>query len=134
MAEDARVRVAQEFFQRYFSGDVDRARELLGEDVVYRAPGSHRLSGVFTGTEAVVEHLREFLVVQESPIDVLKWEDWMAGVDYVAALVSVHLQREGIYLEFRLVIVVLVSDAGKIREIDLFYDDQAGFERLFADA
>ena len=36
-------------------------------------------------------------------------------------------------LEFQLVMVVRVSDDGKIREIEAFFNDQADFDRLFAD-
>jgi ketosteroid isomerase-like protein len=132
MAEDSRIQVAQEFFQRYFSGDVARASELLDDQVVYRVPGLRKPAGVFVGAEAVVRHIRNFLALLESPVDVLKWEDWMAGADYVAGLASIHLQREGVNIEPRLVWVVTVAK-GKIREIEIFYNDEPAIDRLFAD-
>jgi ketosteroid isomerase-like protein len=134
MAEDSRLQVAQEFFQRYFSGDVPKAREFLDEHVVYRVPGGHRPAGDFVGIDAVAAHLHEFSTLLQSPIDLLQWEDWMAGVDYVAGLASVHLQREGVNLDLELVMVVRVSDEGKIREMQAFFNDQGDFDRFFADA
>jgi ketosteroid isomerase-like protein len=133
MTEDSRLRVTQEFFQQYFAGEVGRARELLDEHVVYRVPGAHRPSGDFVGIDAVTKHLSEFRSLLESPVDVLQWKDWMAGVDYVAGLASIHLQREGMNLDLELVIVVRVSDEGKLREIQAFFNDQADFDLLFAD-
>jgi len=133
MAEDSRVRIAQEFFQQYFGGDVARARELLDEQAVYRVPGAHRPAGEFVGADAVAGHLRQFRALIADPVDVLQWEDWMAGVDYVSGLASIHLQREGMELDFELVVVVRVTDAGKIREILAFYNDEADLDRLFAD-
>ena len=133
MTEDSRIRVAQQFFQRYFSGDVTRARDLLDDQVVFHVPGRHKPAGDFVGIDAVTNHLNEFGALLESPVDVLQWEDWMAGVDYVAGLASIHLQREAMNLDFHLVMVVKVSEAGKIREIQAFFNDQADFDRLFAD-
>jgi uncharacterized protein len=132
MAEDSRIRVAQEFFQRYLGGDVTRASALLDDQVVYHVPGSHRPAGVFTGAEAVVNHIRDLLALIESPIDVLQWQDWMAGVDYVAGLASIHLQRKGVNVGLRIVWVLRVEE-GKIREIEAFYNDEAAIDRLFAD-
>jgi ketosteroid isomerase-like protein len=133
MTEDSRIRIAQEFFQRYFGGEVTRARDLLDEQVVYHVPGSHKPAGAFVGIDAVTDHLNEFRALLQSPVDLLQWEDWMAGVNYVAGLASVHLQRQAMNLEVQLVMVVKVSEGGKIREIQAFFNDQADFERLFAD-
>jgi len=133
MTEDSRIRIAQEFFQRYIGGDAARARELLDEDVVYHVPGSHKPAGEYVGVSSVIDHFRDFRALIESPVDVLQWEDWMAGVDYVAGLASIHVQRAGMELNFRMVMVVRVTEEGKIREIEAFNDHQGDFDRLFAD-
>ena len=107
---DPRVTVAQEFFQKLFGGDFSAARDLLDPQVVDVVPGRHPPSGVFQGVEAVATHLSTFLQLTEDPIDVLKWEDWMAGVDNVAGLAKIHLQRLGQQHEFRVIFLISVTE------------------------
>jgi ketosteroid isomerase-like protein len=132
---DSRVTVAEDFFQKFFGGDVSAACELLDPQVVVVVPGTHAPSGVFQGVQAVSAHLSTFLRLTDAPIDVLEWEDWMAGVDYVAGLVKVHLQREGQQHDFRVIFLVSVTeDNGRqqISRIESFYSDQAAFDRFFS--
>jgi hypothetical protein len=76
--------------------------------VVFVVPGSDVVSGIFEGVQAVAAHIST--CPAEDPIDVLKWEDWMPGVDYVAGLVQVHLQRLGQRHDFRVIFLVSVAD------------------------
>jgi ketosteroid isomerase-like protein len=132
---DFRITVAEDFFQRYFGGDVSSACDLLDPQVVYLLPGRRPPSGAFKGVQAVAEHLTDFLQLTEDPIDVLKWEDWMAGVDNVAGLATIHLQREGQQHDFRLIYLVSVAESGGVRRItriEAFLSDQAAFDRFFS--
>jgi ketosteroid isomerase-like protein len=132
---DPRVAVAQDFFQKFFGGDVGAACELLDPHVVDVVPGTHATSGVFTGAQDVAKHLSTFLRLTEDPIDVLQWEDWLAGVDNVAGLVRIHLQREGQQSEFRVIFLVTVTGGDerlRISRIESFYSDQAAFDRFFS--
>jgi ketosteroid isomerase-like protein len=132
---DSRVTVVQEFFQKFFGGDVSAACDLLDPHVVDVVPGAHAPSGVFQGAQAVSAHLSNFLRLTEDPIDVLKWEDWMAGVDNVAALAKIHLQREGQQHDFRVIFLVAVTEYDgqyRISRIESFYSDQAAFDRFFS--
>ena len=132
---DPRVTVAQDFFQKFFGGDVSAACDLLDPQVVDVVPGTHAPSGVFQGVQAVAAHLSAFLRLTEDPVDVLKWEDWMAGVDNVAGLAKIHLQREGQQHDFRVIFLVSVTeDDGRhrISRIESFYSDQAAFDRFFS--
>jgi ketosteroid isomerase-like protein len=132
---DSRVTVAQEFFQKLFGGDFSAARDLLDPHVVDVVPGRHPPSGVFQGVEAVATHLSTFLQLTEDPIDVLKWEDWTAGVDNVAALAKIHLQRLGQQHEFRVIFLISVTERDgrqRISRIESFYSDQAAFDRFFS--
>jgi ketosteroid isomerase-like protein len=132
---DSRVTVAQEFFQKFFGGDVSAACELLDPQVVDVVPGTHTFSGIFQGAQAVSAHLSTFLRLTEDPIDVLKWEDWMAGVDNVAVLAKIHLQREGQQHDFRVIFLVGVTEHDgrhRISRIESFYSDQAAFDRFFS--
>ncbi|HEY1650961.1 MAG TPA: nuclear transport factor 2 family protein [Acidimicrobiales bacterium] len=132
---DSRVTVAEDFFQKFFGGDVAAAGDLLDPDVVDVVPGTHASAGVFRGVKAVAAHLSTFLRLTEDPIDVLQWEDWMAGVDNVAGLAKIHLQREGQQHEFRVIFLVSVTeDDGRqrISRIESFFSDQAALDRFFS--
>jgi ketosteroid isomerase-like protein len=132
---DSRVTLAENFFQKFFGGNVSAACDLLDPQVVDVVPGREAASGVFQGAQAVAEHLSTFLRLTEDPIDVLKWEDWMAGVDNVAGLATIHLQREGQQHDFRVIFLVSVTeDDGlqRISRIESFYSDQAAFDRFFS--
>jgi ketosteroid isomerase-like protein len=132
---DARVTVAEDFFQNIFGGNVAAACDLLDPQVVDVVPGTHAPSGVFEGVQAVAAHLSTFLRLTEDPIDLLQWEDWMVGVDNVAGLAKIHLQREGQQHDFRVIFLVTVTeDDGRhrISRIESFYSDQAAFDRFFS--
>jgi ketosteroid isomerase-like protein len=132
---DSRITVAQDFFQKVFGGDVSAACDLLDPQVVDIVPGASAPSGVFRGVQAVAAHLSNLLRLTEDPIDVLKWEDWMAGVDNVAGLANIHLQREGQQHDFRVIFLVSVTDDGgeqRISRIESFYRDQAALDRFFS--
>ena len=132
---DYRITLAQDFFQKFFGGDVSAASDLLDPQVVEVVHGTRAPSGVLQGGQAVATHLSSFLQLAEDPIDVLEWEDWMAGVDNVAGLASIHLQREGQQHDFRVIFLVSVTgDEGGplIARIESFYSDQAAFDRFFS--
>lgn len=65
---DSRVRVAADFFQKFFGGNVSAACDLLDPNVVDVVPGTHAPSGVFQGAQAVSAHLSTFLRLTEDPI------------------------------------------------------------------
>jgi hypothetical protein len=59
----------------------------------------------------------------------------MAGVDNVAALAKIHLQREGQQHDFRVIFLVAVTENDgrqRISRIESFYSDQAAFDRFFS--
>jgi len=132
MPTDTRIATAQEFFQRSFSGDVSSAIEFLDEQVSYYVPGTHQLSGRFEGPEAVAQHLGKLLQLTSGTVDVLQWEDWMLGVNHVAALTHMSVQHRGAIYTFRGVFVITIADDAKIRRIEIFFEDQAAAERFFS--
>jgi ketosteroid isomerase-like protein len=132
---DSSVTVARDFFQKLFAGDVASACDLLDPLVVEVIPGTGPHSGVFRGAQAVAAHLSTLLRLAENHIDLLKWEDWMVGVDNVAGLAKIHLQREHQRHDFRVIFLVSVGeDHGlqRISRIEPFYSDQAAFDRFFS--
>jgi uncharacterized protein len=131
MTNDKRIATAQEFFQRSFRGEVSSAIELLDENASYHVPGSHQVSGHFEGPQAVAQHLEKLLQLTNRTVDVLQWEDWMAGNNHVAALAHMSVQRPGAVHTLRAVYLIEMTDDAKIRRIEMFFDDQAAVERFF---
>jgi len=128
---DNRSTVVQEFFQKCFQGDLSSAVELLDPNVTYRVPGSHRLAGTFEGPKAVTGHLEQLLIETHHTVDVLQWEDWMIGVNNLAALVDLRAQRHGAIDTVRAIFLVAMSKDDKVRRIEVFFSDQAMVERFF---
>jgi ketosteroid isomerase-like protein len=131
----SRVTVAENFFREAFGGNVSAACDLLDSHVVEVVPGTRSPSGVFQGVQAVAAHISTFLRLTEDPIDVVEWEDWMAGVDDVAGLAKIHLQREGQQHDFQVIFLVSVNEEDgrdRISRIESFYSDQAAFDRFFS--
>ena len=123
--------VAEDFFQKCFRGEVSAAVELLDSKVTFRVPGSHRLAGIFEGPKAVAEHIEELLRQTHHTVDVLKWEDWMIGLNNVAGLVNIRVQREGVIDTFRAIFLITMAESDKIRQIEVFFSDQAKVQRFF---
>ena len=129
---DDRLAIVRRFFQQYFDGHVDEAMKLLGPNVEYRVTGRSTLSGTFVGPEAVTNHLRKFLELTETPVDVLQWEDWLVGSVYVGCVLRVELQRPGRRQEFRLILLVQVGVDDKISAVEVFSSNPEALERFFA--
>lgn len=132
MTVDKRSGVAQDFLQRCFRGDISTAVELLDPKVIYRVPGSHRLAGTFEGPRAVAGHVEELLRETHHTVDVLQWEDWMVGVNNLAGLVNVRVQRDGAIGTVRAIFLLELSGGDKIIRIEVFFGNQAEVERLFS--
>src|SRR2546423_15587108 len=63
MAEASEVKAVVEKFlahqrEMYAGGDLEAARELLAEDVVWHVPGSSPIAGDYRGREAVIGYFR----------------------------------------------------------------------------
>jgi hypothetical protein len=56
----------------------------------------------------------------------------MAGLNHVAALAHISVQRPGAVLTLRAVYLIETTDDAKIRRIEMFFDDQAAVERFFS--
>jgi len=132
MVNDSRMAAAQQFFEKSFRGEVSSAIELLDEEVSYQIAGLHQAAGHFEGREAVAQHWGALLKLTERTLDVLQWEDWMAGSSHVAALAHMSVQRPGAILDFRTVYLIEMTEDAKIRRIEMFFDDQAAVENFFS--
>jgi uncharacterized protein len=134
MTSDSRIATVQDFFQKSFRGDISSAIELLEEDASYHVPGSNQMSGHFEGCEQVARHLTELLQLTKRTVNVLEWEDWLAGLSHVAALTHIRIQRRGALHTFRGIYLVEMSEAGKIKRIEMFFSDATAVDRFFSAA
>jgi hypothetical protein len=78
--------------------------------------------------------LEQLLRLTNRTLNVLQWEDWLVGVDHLAALVRIGIQRPGAIGTFRALFLLAMSDDEKIRRIEVFYSDQARAENFFSAA
>jgi uncharacterized protein len=131
MTSDTRIAAVQEFFLQSFGGDMSSAVKFLDRDVSYHVPGSIQIGGDFEGPDAVARHLGELLKLTNATVNVLQWEDWLVGINHIAALAHMRVQRRGTIGTFRAVYLISMSDNEKIRRIEVLFADQAAVERFF---
>lgn len=129
-SQHSRLASAQEFLSHMGRGDLGQATRLLSEHVVYRAPGSNALAGIFTGPEEVVTHLLLLASKTGGTFDAFKWEDWMVGEHHVAGLTTVHAQATGRRYRGHHLILVSFNVADQIDGITVFFEDQGAIDRF----
>lgn len=132
MTSETDLAVARKFLQKALGGEITEAVQLLDPDVTYYIPGSSKLSGEFQGPDAVARHTAEFMRLTDRRVDVLKWEDWLAGVSHVALVVQLRVQRNDMTETTRFIQLVSMSEGNKIRRIEVFFSNQAAIERFFS--
>lgn len=132
MAEDSRISSLQEFLHRYLNGDRAGALAMLHEEVRFRIPGRTFLSGDMSGRENVSRHLQAFTQFTDGSAEVLKWEDWLAGLKYVAAVTTTQMQHVGAVSAIRVVFVAAFSDDGLITDFEVFFSDDRALQRFTA--
>jgi ketosteroid isomerase-like protein len=128
--KSSRVATAQAFLRRVGHRDAGEVTELLSEHVIYRVPGHGSLAGTFTGREAVLRHLKELVELTHDTLDEVKWEDWMIGDLYLAALVQVHAQPQGRMYSGRHIYLLGFDVDNRIEEVTVFFGDEDAASRL----
>lgn len=128
---DDRLAVAKTFFECFFDGRVNDAVKYLESDVEYHVPGRGAMAGTFIGPKAVEKHLKKFVDMTVTPIDVLQWDDWLVGVAKVAGVARIQLQRPGHRQSFRVIFLVEVSEENKVSRLEAFFSDPDALERFF---
>jgi ketosteroid isomerase-like protein len=132
MASQEQVSLAQEFIRKSFQGEVDDVVDYLDPNVTYIVPGNHELAGVFHGPRSVADHMQKLLEFTDNRVDLIQWEDWMVGLNNIAALIDLRLQRPGRIETFRAIFLIAMSDQDcKIRRLQVFFGDQNAAERFF---
>src|SRR4051794_37609644 len=123
--------VVRQMYDALFSADVKGFTAVLDPDIKWTGPGSHQLSGAFTGVPALLAHLAE--VAQRTGgqvrLDVI---DVLEGDDLAAAIVDVDMSFDGQTVHDRQVhLFELRSD--RIASVREYHGDVGSFERIFGD-
>jgi len=111
-------------------GDIESAKELLAEDVVFHVPGNSPISGEFTGRDNVFGFLAKNQELSGGTMTI-ELHDVVATDDHVVALQINRAERKGEKLEARVVGVYHVRD-GKAAEAWFFTDSQDQNDRFWS--
>jgi len=120
----------QDFLEKALRGEVDEATKLLAPDVSFQLLGTHFRATGYKGPQQVAQHLAEVLRITGHTLNVLQWEDWMLGVDNIAALVHIRAQRHSAVLTTRVIYLVGMSEDDKIRRVEVFFSDPAAVDQF----
>jgi len=104
---------------------------LLSPTVVYAVPGKSPLSGEFRGPAEVGEHIGELFRLTSGTFEVLKWVDWLVGLNHVAALQFAQAQGSGAVFRTHVVYVVETDPQDLISSIRVFFENQSAAESFF---
>ena len=126
-----RVARAREFVRLIGRKEGSEALLLLAPSVTYRVPGHTPVSGVFTGPQAVAEHVSAVLEFTQGSLEDLKWEDWMVGEQYVGLLVRVRIHFTGHVYDGRHLYLIRFDNEDRIDEVVVFFEDEEAMARAF---
>jgi len=104
---------------------------LLSPTVVYAVPGEGPLSGVFRGRAEVSEHIGELFRITSGTFEVLKWVDWLVGLNHVAALQYAQAQGHGAIFRGHVVYVVETDQHDLLSSIRIYFENQIAAETFF---
>jgi ketosteroid isomerase-like protein len=127
----SRLQIAQQLATHLGRRDFDQFIGLLSKDVEYRVGGSNVLAGDFRGPDAVVTHMKDLVNRTDGTYDAVKWEDWLVGEQYVAALVRIHAQEPGQLFASRILVLLRFDPEDKVCEITIFFEDTSAADRFF---
>ena len=108
-------------YAAFQSGDMATLNELLGEEVVWHAPGHNQLSGDFRGRDAVLATFQKTFELSGGSFK-LEIHDVLANDAHVVVLVTATAEREGKTLKDNSVQVFEISN-GTVAEQWLYPGD-----------
>jgi len=111
-------------------GDVPAAMSFYSDDVVFHYPGANPLSGEYRGKAAVLELLGRVMQMTRGRFRP-EVRDILASDDHVAALVTVHAERDDRSAEWKSIDLFHVRD-GKLTEHWVHEVDQDAVDRFFS--
>ncbi|MEO3872184.1 nuclear transport factor 2 family protein [Nonomuraea sp. B12E4] len=130
MTENPHISVASGFYDALAKGDLDILRGLLTDDVVFHVPGRGPMARDYSGKEAVLGYLSHLAEATTSTLR-LEPQDYLAGSDRVAVVLTIHGERDGRTLNDHGLQLFRLSD-GKISERSSFPYDPYSVDEFFA--
>jgi uncharacterized protein len=111
-------------------GAIAEAISLYADDVVFHYPGQNPLSGDHVGKSAVLELMGRVAQLTDGSFRP-EVHDILASDDHVAALVTVHAERDGVAVEWQSVDLFHVRD-GALAEHWVHEVDQQLVDRFWS--
>ena len=110
-------------------GDLTKAMSFYTEDAIFHYPGANPLSGEYRGKAAVLELLGRVMEITKGRFHP-EVHDILASDDHVAALVTVHAERDDRRAEWKSIDLFHVRD-GRLSEHWVHEVDQDAVDRFF---
>ncbi len=123
MAEHPNVTVVRELMEAFNSGDVDRIRARMAEDVKWHMIGGETTEGLEALASSMADMGDEFSITTDT-------HDILGNDDHVIALVNASVNAGGQTFDYRTAEIMHVDD-GKITERWAFSDDTEAINRFF---
>lgn len=128
--DDPRVQAVLAYQLAVAAGDLDEARKVFHEDVVYTVAGRSALTGEYRGPDAVMGYLGRLMELTGGGYAISRMR-WLTSAARVGLATRNHAERGGVRLSWDELIVFEFVD-GRKKRISHFSGDQAGVDRLFA--
>ncbi|MEA2623064.1 MAG: uncharacterized protein QOH61_1974 [Chloroflexota bacterium] len=125
------ARVARAFLDALTAREPARIRELLADDIVYHFPGENALAGIYRGSDDVMAFLPRLPSMLDEPV-MFDVHDVLSSEAHATDLSNYYGVRRGQRYSWR-VVRVYHFKAGRIAEIFVTVDDQAGLDWFLAD-
>jgi ketosteroid isomerase-like protein len=125
-----RQQLAQRFLESLGRCDVAPTIEMLDAAATYQVPGLHALAGTFSGPDEMVEHLDSLARRTTGTYEATKWEDWLLGQEYMAAVARIEMQGGGRRYSGRQVFVLRFTRTDQIDHLTVYFEDSAGVARF----
>jgi ketosteroid isomerase-like protein len=129
--EPARLVNARRFLMGIMGNNADDVLGLLAPDVAYTVPGHSPLAGVYHGPAEVHEHIDKLFRVTSGRVEVLKWVDWLVGLNHVAAMQLAQAQGSGVIYRNHHLFVMETDRHDLLTDIRVLFDDQDGADEFF---
>jgi ketosteroid isomerase-like protein len=123
MDEPPGVQRAREYVDTFTNGDLDALRDFYAEDVVWHVGGRHRLSGDYSGRDALFSYFEEVRRLTGGTLR-LEPESIVSSDRYTAMFTRVTAQREGKNLDTVLAQILRNGPSGQWNEYWAVADEQ----------
>lgn len=127
----SRLLLAERFISYLGRSDIQPAMNMLSPVAVYQVLAHHSLSGTFSTSDEIGNHLLTLAERTAATLEATKFEDWLIGEQHVAGVARVQLQAEGQLYSGRQIYLLRFDSADLIDKVTVFFEDAAAATRFF---